>query len=96
MAYSLKVSSSYISAIELGKRNVPFSLIEKLSTIYQLDKLRVNDLRQAAAESETTLKIDLKQNSDTERDLAYAFARSYRNLDPEKQQQLKEFLGVNE
>lgn len=92
MADTLKVTSSHISAIELGKKNVPMTLIEKIATVYRLDVQYTMELRRAAAISATTVKIDLKDNTTHERDLVHAFARSYRNLDPETQQKLKLLL----
>ena len=44
MADKLGMTSSYLSAIECGKRNIPDDLIEKLTSIYCLDEKEQQEL----------------------------------------------------
>jgi transcriptional regulator with XRE-family HTH domain len=92
MADSLGVSSSHISSIELGKKNVPESFIDQIADAFSLKQTQITELIGAAAESVVSVKIDMKKDSNNERELVHAFARSYKNLDPEKQKKLKELL----
>lgn len=80
MAEKLGVTSSYLSAVEVGKRKVPDSWIDRIASIYALSVGEINQLREAAAQSATQVKINLENASSRERDLAYAFAREFKDL----------------
>ena len=47
MADKLEMTSSYLSAIECGKRNIPNNLITKLQQLYNLDDEMVSKLEDA-------------------------------------------------
>ena len=84
MADKLRITSSYLSAIECGKRNIPTDLIEKIVLIYQLNDEEKKDLLDAQDESINSVKINFSQNNSMfKKDLAIQFARKFDNIDDE-------------
>ncbi len=81
MAENLKVSSSYLSAIEVGKRQVPDTLIRELQAYYSLDGNTVKLLENAIKEDKKNIKVDLGGMESDKRDLALVFARKFKDLD---------------
>lgn len=92
LADALGVSSSYISAVELGKKNIPESFIEKLVLRFGINTQERAELYRIANESQPQVKIDLKDSTLNEREVVMAFARKYKHLTAEQQQRLKQFL----
>ncbi|MBQ3088982.1 MAG: helix-turn-helix domain-containing protein [Oscillospiraceae bacterium] len=92
MAESLGVTSSYLSAVEVGKRNIPDSWVEKISDLYALGDHERERLADAAVHSVTQLKLDLGDAPVSTRTLAYAFARKFRDLDEREYHEIMNVL----
>lgn len=69
MAENLNMTSSYLSAIECGKRNIPSDLISKLASIYDLTEEEQEILSEAHDKSLSSIEIELSTNN--------AFKRSF-------------------
>lgn len=80
MAQKLGVTSSYLSAVEVGKRAIPESWVGKIVAIYNLSEAEKLDLQSAAFMSAKQIKINLQDASTNSRNLAYAFAREFKDL----------------
>jgi transcriptional regulator with XRE-family HTH domain len=91
LAQSLGVTSSFISAIELGNKTASTDLLGKVIAHYRLDQAGAAELREAAKVSTKDVKIELKGQSDKSRELAVAFARQFPTLDETK---IAELLGL--
>jgi len=91
MADSLGVTSSYLSAVEMGKRKIPADWAEKISGIFQLDNESISELNVAVRESQQELQINLSNASKQQRDLAFAFARKLDGLD---ENEIKDIFSV--
>lgn len=94
MAAKLGVTSSYLSAIECGKRKIPDDFIVRLSALYDLSEAERAELEDAKAKAENQVSItipfdglDLDQQ-----DVALKFARSFKDSHPEDLSQLVEGL----
>ncbi len=92
MGEKLGFSSAHISALELGKKNVPDKFLQKINKIFNLDPEAYEKLKQTAKESVTTIKIDLKKDDEFERHLVSQFARTYKTLDFEKKKKIEKLL----
>lgn len=92
MADSLQVTSSYLSAVENGKRPMPKDWPEKLRKQYGLNSIQVEEIRVAAAKLTKSVKIDLENKSEAKRDVALVFARTFENMDDDFAMQIKEML----
>ena len=81
MAEKLSIKSSFLSAIENGKRNVPKGLCEEIKGLYDLQEKDYNDLLEAAEKSKTQVKICMEKFDSSDRDLVISFARKFGELD---------------
>ncbi len=94
MAKKLEITSSYLSAIECGKRNIPEDLIDKLKNLYKLDDKRVLSLESAKEKSVKKIEIDIIKNvSNSKRDLALEFARTFEDIDDEFALKLMKYMN---
>lgn len=92
MADSLQVTSSYLSAVENGKRPMPKEWLAKLKDGYNLSEEKVEDIRIAADKLAKSVKISLENTSDSKRDVALVFARTFDNMDDAIALKIKEML----
>ena len=92
LADSLKVSSAYLSALELGKKNISTNFILKVSEYFKLSQTEIDEVEKLAEISKPQVKISLAGNTDLERDMVMSFARNYKNKTPEEQEKLKKLL----
>lgn len=95
MADKLDVTSSYLSAVENGKRNVPQDWLNKLTELYSLNDLQHYELREAIYASQTSVKFNLKGLNNDDRNLMLALARDFNDLDEEDRRQLQNILLKN-
>lgn len=92
MADSLGVTSSYLSAVENGKRPMPKEWLQKLAQEYELSQERVDEIRVAADKLTKTIKLNVANKSDIQRDVALVFARAFENMDDDFALQIKDML----
>lgn len=95
MAQKLGITSSYLSAIECGKRNIPANLINELTSIYNLSEYEQQELLEARDKSIGSIEIELSASNGRKRDLALQFARSFDDMDDETAEQMLRFLNHN-
>ncbi|WP_431811379.1 helix-turn-helix domain-containing protein [Lysinibacillus sp. FW12] len=92
MATKLGVTSSYLSAVENGKRNVPHNWIEKISEIYLLNSSEINELERSFDESKKVVQIDFSGYSSEEKNDLLALAREFKGLDEDDREKIKDIL----
>lgn len=80
MADALGVSSSYLSAVEVGKKNVPQDFVDRIAKIYHIADEQESELRQAAQLSVRNIKIPLDGMPTQKIDLALTFARRFETM----------------
>jgi len=93
MADKLGVTSSYLSAVETGKRNVPAEWSVKLTNLYSLSRTESAALNEAIHESQLSIKFDLNEMRKDERNLVLAFARKLDGLDDDDKKQIQSILS---
>lgn len=93
MAEKIGVTSSYLSAIECGKRNIPSDFIEKISSLYSLDANQKSEFEAARDLTIKDISINLTDASCQKRDLALQFARTFDDMDEQTTQALLDFLN---
>lgn len=94
MAEKLHMTSSYLSAIECGKRKIPEDLIDRISLIYGLsedEKVELEDAK-AKAENQVAITIPFEGLNLDQQNVALKFARSFKDSHPEDLSQLVERL----
>lgn len=96
MADKLEMTSSYLSAIECGKRNIPSDFIEKLASLYELDESQIAELNSAKDESLNSIEICIEGKNASQRDLALQFARKFNDIDEDFAKQMLSLLKKKE
>lgn len=92
MANSLGVSAAYLSAVEVGKRNVPEDWVSRIAEIYGLAENELNEMKEAYEQTITQVKIDLSGDSPNRRQTAMVFAREFKEFDDEGLAELLETM----
>lgn len=93
MANKLGVTSSYLSAVENGKRSVPQSWVKKISTDYSLNLRQIKELKKVAEESQFKSKLDLKDLNNNDKNLMTALARKINGMNDEEKVIIKNLLN---
>ena len=91
----LGATSSFISAVETGRKNVPEKWLDLLSEHYSLNEKQRSELAQAIEDSKTTVKIDMVAASEAQRSVALQFQRSFDGLDEETAKEIMKILRRN-
>ena len=94
MAEKLDISSAYLSGLELGKKAISESLLEKIVEKYELNANEVCELKSAASVSQPNVKIDLVGKSNEEREMVVSFARKYESLTDEQREQMRKIMEM--
>ncbi len=99
MSKTLEISSSFLSAMETGKKSIPVNFVDRFIQNYQISKEQYSALEEAIAKTrEEELKqknrINLKINTSNAeiQSLAYSFARKINELSDEQQKAIKAIL----
>jgi len=93
MAKELGVSSAYLSAVENGKKRITDKLIKSIKEYFSLDKKSYRELKNLAELSQASVKIDLTNSSNDERELVGAFARKIADLSENDRMDIKDILN---
>lgn len=80
MADKLGYPSSYLSAMEMGRKSVPDAYLEKLFDSFAFTEEEKTVIKKAAANSIATVKLDLTDAENSKRNLAICFARKFDGL----------------
>ncbi len=92
MAEKLGVKSSFLSAIENGKKSIPKDFCDKIRKEYNLTNQKYTIFLNAAEASKTQVKIQMQKMSQTDRDLVISFAREFETLTEEKKEEIFKIL----
>ncbi len=92
MADKLGMTSSYLSAIECGKRKIPDSMTEKIISLYDLKDEERLILEEAKQKSAKSIEISLSNVTEEKQELALKFARTFDDIDNETIAKIKELL----
>ena len=91
----LGAKSSFISAVETGRKNVPEKWLDLISEHYSLSEKQRFELAQSIEDSKTTVRIDMVAASEAQRSVALQFQRSFDGLDEETANEIMEILKRN-
>jgi HTH-type transcriptional regulator, competence development regulator len=95
MAGKLGVTSSYLSAVENGKRNVPRDWTEKIISIYSLNAEQQMEFNQAVQDSQKVVKIDFEGYNHEDKNTVLALARKFQGLNEDDKILIKDILQKN-
>lgn len=88
MARKLGITSSYLSAIECGKRNIPEDFIDKLQEYYEFTDEELLELNITKDEAIKELSINMENINLKKRTLALEFVRSFNEIADEDAEEL--------
>lgn len=91
MAARLGVTSSYLSAVEMGKKSVPDAWVKTISEEYGLAD--ISELQRLAEYSKPEYRVQIPTGSDDlTRETVAVFARKVASMDPDSLNQLLEVM----
>lgn len=96
MADKLDVSPSFLSAVELGKKKMPYEWNMKIRSIYALTRAQEDEFDEAISISEKAVMLDFEEASPTAKKLAVSFARSFSNFTNEQLEAFKKLMKNEE
>ena len=92
MADELGYPPSFLSAMEMGRKAIPDSFLEKFFDVYEIPAADRENYRNAARNSVASVKLDLLNTSNERRKLAITFARRFEDLDDEQIAEIQKLL----
>ena len=95
MAKRLGVTSSFLSAVEIGKKNVPNGWCEKIASEYNLNENQLSSLIDCAKESINSVKLSLSQMKEPQRKAALVFAREFNSISEETANKIIDLVTHN-
>lgn len=93
MADILEVTTSYLSAAEVGKRTPPQEWENIIAENYNLNSNDREKLSEAIYNSQKNLKLNLKDYSAEDKDIMLSFARRFNDLGEDEKQNIKSILN---
>ena len=93
MADELGVPSSYLSAVEMGRKSVTDEFLKRILTTFPFSEEEEKKLKQSAALSPVSAKLNLEKSSALHRKAALSFARKFDSLDDETIKKIMNLLG---
>ena len=96
MAIKLDVSSTFLSAMEVGRKTIPLEYVEKICNIYNLTEEEKNELEDSINETNKRVSIELEAMNESQKDVSLIFARKIKNADSELLEKLKKVLLEDE
>ncbi|MCR5544871.1 MAG: helix-turn-helix domain-containing protein [Lachnospiraceae bacterium] len=92
MADKLEVSSSFLSAVENGKKRMPSAWNNEIVKLYQLNQEEQITFTKAIAETEQSVEMNFSQVSYQNREVAISFARKFIDFDDKQVEEIKKIL----
>lgn len=96
MAEKLEVSSSYLSAVETGKKSIPATWPDTIANLYNLDDKKRSELREAAKFSSNNLKIELDGYNKRDKEVLFSFARDFTKMNNDAKDEIIKILRKND
>lgn len=96
MAEKLGVSSSFLSAVENGKKKMPQNWTQEIPKIYDFDQAQVFEFNKAVAKTNEMIEINLEKLNDKQTEFAFSFARRLEELDDDVIDSVKKFFEDQE
>lgn len=93
MAQKLDVTPSFLSAVELGKKKMPYEWNLKIRSAYSLTPKQEDELDEAISQSEKAVILDFEEASPVAKKLAVSFARSFSDFSDEQLEALKKLMN---
>lgn len=93
MAEDLAISPALLSSMEMGRRPISDTIVNKIINTYNLTAEEELALREAVAQSTSTVKINAQAKDGNRRNLAFTFARKFDCLNDVQVEELMKILN---
>lgn len=93
MAKKLDVTPSFLSAVELGKKKMPYEWNLKIRSAYALTPTQEDEFDEAISISEKSVMLNFEEVSPNAKKLAVSFARSFSDFTDEQLEALKKLMN---
>lgn len=92
MAVRLGITPAFLSAMEVGRKTIPFEYLERIKNIYNLSEEQAIELESSIYETNKRVNLELEIMNDAQKDVSIMFARKIKNADEDLLKKLKEAL----
>lgn len=92
MSSKLEISPAFLSAMEVGRRQIPQEYLPKIKNLYNLNDEDYIRLQEAAMETNNRVDIELSKMNEAQKAVSMTFARKIENADPELIEKLRKAL----
>lgn len=92
MSEKMNVSISFLSAMEVGKKQVPIEYADKISELYDLTEKQNIELSNAIGSSNANMNLDFSTMSEEQAQMAVLFARKINKLSQKSLEELRKLL----
>lgn len=92
MAKKMDISAAFLSAMEVGRKNIPLSYVDKIDELYHLTEEEKNKLIEAIQETNDKVSIELSEMNEQQRQVTLVFARKIQTADEDLIEKLRKVL----
>ena len=92
MAIKLGISAAFLSAMEVGRKQIPLEYVDKIKNIYNLTQEQEIELENSIHETNERVPIELAAMNEAQKDVSLMFARKIKTADEDLLRKLKEVL----
>lgn len=92
MAARLGITPAFLSAMEVGRKTIPFEYLEKIKSIYNLSEEQSIKLENSIYETNNRVNLELDIMNDAQKNISIMFARKIKNADEDLLKRLNEAL----
>lgn len=92
MAEAFGVKSSFLSAVENGRKSLPDGWVEKLDRYFHGFGVGIDEWKRLAELSRPKISIDLIAANEADRETCIAFGQHFLKLSPERKEQIRRLL----
>lgn len=96
MAIKLGISAAFLSAMEVGRKQIPLEYVEKIKGIYNLTEEQEVELENSIYETNERVPIELAAMNEAQKDVSLMFARKIKTADEDLLRKLKEACISND
>lgn len=92
MAKRLEITPAFLSAMEVGRKNIPMSYVDKIAELYNLTDEQKSELFDSIVETNGHVDIEVAKMEEAQKVTTMAFARKIENADPVLVERLRKVL----
>ncbi len=96
MASKLNVSVAFLSALEVGKKQIPLNYAKKIQEIYNLNEYDYKELQEAIMMTNRRVLISLDNLNNDQQNVSIAFARQINTASQKTLDELRKILEDGE